>query len=415
MEKLVITGGKKLSGKIKVESAKNAVLPMLAGAILTDEEVVIEKCPKIADVLSMINILQSIGVSAKFQSNNLIINASGINGYTVREEHAKKLRSSVFMLGALLSRFKRAYVSMPGGCDIGKRNIDIHISGLNKLGVKTDILDNAVYAETSKIKGNIIFLNYPSVGATENLMLASVFCQGETVIRNCAKEPEIENLMIFLNSMGAKIYGAGTSTIIIDGVEKLHGTVFKPMGDRIEAGSYLLATAITGGEIEISNIKAQNIVSLMNKLCNNTCKFKQNNDIIYYKSRGVISCVDVSTGPFPDFPTDLQSQITAYLSVGLGKSIVTENVFERRFEHVTDLINMGADIEVDGRVAKIKGVKKLHSANLFAKDLRGGAGLVIAALSAEGTSNVYGLEYIDRGYLNFSEKLLSLGAQIKRI
>ncbi len=414
MEKLEIYGGRKLSGKITVESAKNAILPMIAGALLTNEEVIIANCPKISDVFSMIEILTNLGVDIFFQENNLIINSSRINSCVVKKEHSKKLRSSIFLLGALLSRLKKAEVFLPGGCAIGQRSIDIHLTSLEKLGVKIDVDEDAVRAQCDNIKGNLIVLKYPSVGATENCMLASVFCKGETVIKNCAKEPEIENLMKFLNFLGAKIYGGGTGTVIVEGVKKLHGGTFVPIGDRIEAGTYLLATAITGGEIEISNIKAQNIVSLMNKLCNNTCKFKQNNDIIYYKSRGVVSPLEVSTGPFPDFPTDLQSPIMAYLTVACGKSIITENVFEKRFEQVSDFVNMGADISVKERVAVINGVKKLKGANVFAKDLRGGAGLVIASLIAEGKSCVYGLEYIDRGYYNFTEKLLSLGADVKR-
>ena len=414
MERLEIFGGKRLKGKIMVESAKNAILPMIAGAILTDEEVIIENCPKIKDVYSMIDILTALGVKAYFQENNLIINSKNIDSCIVDKEHSKKLRSSVFLLGALLSRFKRAEISLPGGCDIGARNIDLHLSSLKKLGAKIDIKDDTIYAKCDKVKGNLIILKYPSVGATENIMLASVFCKGETIIRNCAKEPEIEDLMKFLNNLGAKIYGGGTGTIIIDGVEKLHGGTFKPMGDRIEAGTYLLAAAITGGEIEISNVKAQNIVSLMNKLCNNACKFKQNNDIIYYKSRGVVFPLDISTGPFPDFPTDLQCPMMAYLTVACGKSSITENVFEKRFEQVSDFVSMGADVLVKDRTAIIKGVKNLHGANVFAKDLRGGAGLVLAALKAEGKSSVYGLEYIDRGYYNLAEKLSLLGANVKR-
>lgn len=414
MEKLEICGGRKLSGKITVESAKNAILPMIAGAILTKEEVIIANCPKISDVFSMMEILKNLGVEIFFQENNLIINSSRINSYVVKKEHSKKLRSSIFLLGALLSRLKKAEVFLPGGCAIGQRSIDIHLTSLEKLGIEIDAQKGAVRAKCDNIKGNLIVLKYPSVGATENCMLASVFCKGETIIKNCAKEPEIENLMRFLNLLGAKIYGGGTGTIIIEGVAKLHGGTFVPIGDRIEAGTYLLATAITGGEIEISNIKVQNIVSLMNKLCNNTCKFKQNNDIIYYKSRGVITSLDVSTGPFPDFPTDLQSPIMAYLTVACGKSVITENVFEKRFEQVSDFINMGADVSVKERVAVINGVKKLQGANVFAKDLRGGAGLVIASLVAEGKSNVYGLEYVDRGYYNLTEKLLSLGADVKR-
>ncbi len=415
MEKIIVNGGRKLSGKIAVESAKNAVLPMMAGAILTDEEVIIEDCPKIKDVFSMIDILKSLGVKVRFDESNLIINSKDVVCCKVCEEHAKKLRSSVFMLGALLSRFNRAEICFPGGCNIGERAIDLHVDGLNTLGVKTEFYSDCFVSSAEVIKGKKINLKYPSVGATENLILASIFAKGETVLVNCAKEPEVENLITFLNAMGAKIYGAGKATVIIEGVNKLHGCKFKPIGDRIEGGTYLLATAVTGGEIEISNINAENITCLLNKLCNNTCKFKRNNGIIYYKSRGIISSQEISTGPHPDFPTDLQAPMMAYLSIASGKSMVTENVFERRFEHVIDLNNMGANISVEGRTALINGVDKLHGANLFAKDLRGGAGLLIASLVAEGISTIYGLEHIDRGYARIEEKMSALGADVKRL
>ena len=328
MEKYVIKGGRRLSGSITAESAKNSVLPILAASILTDEEVIIENCPKINDVLTMVKILSSLGVKTCFQENNLIINAENLTGYTVPENLGKELRASVFMIGALLSRVKKARASYPGGCEIGLRPIDIHISGLKDLGVFVAEACGEIFCRAERIDGREIYLDFPSVGATENLMLAAVLAKGKTEIHNPAKEPEIIDLMQFLNSMGAKVYGAGTSIILIEGVEKLHGTTYKPMYDRIEAGTYLIAAAITGGEIEIRNCLVKNISSLVHKLCNNTCKISIKNDIIYLKSSKSGKALSLTTGPYPFFPTDLQPQIMSLACVADGTSVITENVFE---------------------------------------------------------------------------------------
>ena len=414
MEKYVINGGIRLDGKVEIESAKNSVLPMLAGAILTDEDVVIKNCPKINDVLNMIKILKTLGVKAEFLSKDLIICAKTLNGYTIAEDLSKELRSSVFMLGALLSKVGKAKIAYPGGCDIGMRPIDIHIQGLKRLGV--DVLDvsGEVICTVGKIIGNSIYLDFPSVGATENLILASVFCSGETIIRNAAKEPEILDLVNFLNSMGAKIYGGGSGTIIVCGVNELHGTVYKPIPDRIEAGTFLIAGAITGGEVEVSNVKAENISSLIHKLLNNTCKISIKNDIIHLKSGRVRKAFGVETSPYPGFPTDMQAQIMALLSVSFGTSVVVENIFEMRFKHARELVKMGADIKICGKTAIINGVKSLYGASVKAEDLRGGAALVLAGLSAEGRTTVHNAYHVERGYYLFDKKLRMLGADIKR-
>lgn len=414
MGKYVINGGNKLDGKIKIESAKNAVLPLLAGAILTDEEVVIKDCPKIKDVLSMINILKSLGVRAKFEDTDLIIKSDGIYDFEVPNDLTRELRSSVFMLGALLARMKHAVISYPGGCEIGLRPIDIHISGLKKLGVNVMDLCGEIVCSAEKIKEGEVYLDFPSVGATENLILASVFVDGEVVIRNAAKEPEIVDLIKFLISMGAKIYGAGSDTITIAGVKKLHGTTYKPMPDRIEAGTYLIATAICGGKVELSNVKAENILSLIHKLRNNTCKIKINNDIIYIKSGKVNKALNIETRPYPGFPTDLQAQITALATVSEGTSLITENIFEMRFKYVRELIKMGADVSIRDKTAIVKGVKGLCGASVKAEDLRGGAALVLAGLSAEGKTIVNDIHHIERGYLYLDKKLTLLGAEIKK-
>jgi len=415
MEKYLINGGRKLSGKVKIESAKNSVLPILAASILTDEEVVIKNCPKITDVINMLKILSELGVRARFEGENLVVNAAGINGFMISESLAKELRSSIFMMGALVSRFKRAIISYPGGCDIGLRPIDIHINALKKLGVSVLEESGYVNCKSNKIKGKEVYLDFPSVGATENVMLASVFAEGKTEIHNAAKEPEIVDLMKFMNSMGAKIYGAGTSTILIEGVKKLHGTCFAPVLDRIEAGTYLIAAAITGGETEIKGVDVKNISSLIHKLCDNTCKITIKNDIIYLKSYGRGKSFSFSTGPYPFFPTDLQAQTASLLTVSDGLSIITENVFEMRYKYLPELVKMGADVTVKGKTAIINGVERLSGASVTACDLRGGAALVLAGLNAEGKTEINDIRHIERGYLSMVDKLTALGADIKRL
>lgn len=415
MEKYIIKGGRKLSGKIKANSAKNAVLPILAASILTDEEVIIHNCPKISDVLSMIKILKSIGVKTYFQDNSLIINAKSINDFEIPAEYAKELRSSIYMMSALLSRVKKAKLTYPGGCLIGLRPIDLHLKALKKLGVNIIEDVSGVYCNAHKIIGEKIYLEFPSVGATENIMILSALSNGKTEIHNAAKEPEVVDLMRFLNSMGAKIYGAGTSIILIDGVNRLSGTSFTPIFDRIEAGTYLISAAITGGEIEISNCNIKNISSLIHKLCDNACKITMKNDIIYLKSGESRKSFSFSTGPYPAFPTDLQAQTTTLLSVSKGLSIVTENIFEMRYRYVDELLKMGANIDINGRAATVNGVNRLHGADVYAKDLRGGAALVLAGLNAEGVTTVSDIYHVERGYLDMDEKLTQLGADIKSI
>ena len=415
MGKYVINGGKSLCGKIKAESAKNAVLPMIAGAILTDEQVVIKNCPKIGDVLSMIEILRLLGVNVQFFDKDLIINSKGINSYKIPLEQSRKLRSSVYFLGALICRLKKVVLGDSGGCNIGKRPIDLHIYALEKLGVKFEYDTNLIHGECDKIVGNKILLAFPSVGATENVMLASAISEGTTIIENCAKEPEVVDLMNFLNSMGAKISGAGSSRITIEGVKKLHGTTYTPIKDRIEAGTYLIGAMITSGEVEIKGCKGENILPLLDKFLNNTCKISISNDIIYINSKGRLKSFSFSTGPYPLFPTDMQAQTMAMLTVAQGNSVVKEKVFENRFNHIPELIKMGAKIKVHNQTAIIKGVAKLHGANLVANDLRGGACLVLASLFAEGQSIIDGVYHVERGYNGFEQKLKMLGADIKKI
>ncbi len=415
MGKYEIYGGRKLSGSVEIESAKNAVLPLLAGSILTSEQVIIENCPKIQDVINMIKILQGLGVKATFQEKNLVIDAKNLNSCAIPQGLGKELRSSIFMLGSLLSRVGKANISYPGGCDIGLRPIDIHLTALKSMGVELNETLEGISCTVNKLKGRDIYLDFPSVGATENIMLSAVLADGKTQIRNPAREPEIVDLMNFLNSMGAKVYGAGTSTILIEGVKRLHGTTYRPIGDRIEVGTFMIATAIAGGEVEIKGVNAKNISSLIHKLCDNTCKITINNDIIYIKNGVVRKSFGLVTAPYPAFPTDLQAQTTALLSVCEGDSVVTENMFETRFNHIPELVKMGAKISVKGRTAFIHGVKELFGAEVYAKDLRGGASLVLAGLVANGKTTVNDICHIERGYLDLHKKLVRLGAQIEKI
>ena len=415
MAKFLINGGKRLSGKVKIDSAKNAVLPLIAGAILTDEEVLIKNCPKILDVLNMIKIVKQLGGKAEFLDDDLLIDASSINTYVIPAYLTKELRSSIFMLGALISRLKKARLSYPGGCDIGLRPVDIHISALKKLNVDVTESGGEIICLAHKMMPCEVYLDFPSVGATENIILSTIFCDGKTIIRNSAKEPEIEDLIRFLNSMGAKIHGAGTETIVIEGVKKLHGTTYKPIPDRIEAGTYLISALITGGEVELHNCKAENILSIVHKFCDNTCKIDAFNDIIYVKGERRQKPFNITTNPYPGYPTDMQAQSMALATVCDGTSFITENIFEMRFKHASELKKMGADIRICGRTAIIKGVKNLCGASVTAEDLRGGAGLVLAGLRANGTTIVNDIHHVERGYCHMEQKLALLGANIKRI
>ena len=408
MDKFIIDGGEKLYGKVRVHSAKNTVLPLLAASVLTDEQVKIHGVPAINDVENMLHILSEVGCVIKRQKDCAVIDSSNAVSHEIPTRLTKELRSSVFMLGSVLTRFRRAKISYPGGCDIGLRPIDLHLSGLKKLGVEIVEKDGYIHCSAERLQGAEILLDFPSVGATENIILAAVKAAGITVIRNAAKEPEISDLQRFLNAMGAKVRGAGGGTIVVEGVERLHGVDYTPIGDRIEAGTYLIAAASCGGEMEIEGVPAENIAALLHKLRENGCKIHTKNDKIELYSDGKLKSVNlVETMPFPGFPTDLQAQYSALSA--------TANLFETRYRYAAELKRMGADITVRGRAAFIRGVEKLHGASVTAGDLRGGAALVVAALRAEGQSSVMDLSHIDRGYAEFEGTLRNLGAKIKRV
>ncbi len=416
MDKFIIDGGEKLYGTVRAHSAKNTVLPLLAASVLTDEQVIIRRIPAINDVENMLHILGEVGCRIKRRKDCAIIDSSNAASHEIPTRLTKELRSSVFMLGSVLTRFHRAKISYPGGCDIGLRPIDLHLSGLKRLGVEIVERDGYIHCAAERLKGAEILLDFPSVGATENIILAAVKAEGITVIRNAAKEPEIVDLQRFLNAMGANVRGAGGGTIVIEGVRKLCGVDYTPIGDRIEGGTYLIAAASCGGEIELEGVSFENIAALLHKLRENGCKIYAKNDKIVLHSDGKLKSVNlVETMPFPGFPTDMQAQYSALCCTTKGSTLVVENLFETRYRYAAELKRMGADITVRGRTALIRGVERLHGATVTASDLRGGAALVVAALKAEGQSVVLDLSHIDRGYAEFENKLRMLGAKIKRV
>lgn len=416
MDKLIIDGGRKLYGTVRVSSAKNSVLPLLSASILTEKQVTIREVPEITDVLCMAQILRELGARVNFHGGSVTIDSANACCHEISSSLTRELRSSVFMLGSLLTRFHRAVIAYPGGCDIGLRPIDMHLSALKRLGVHISERDGYIFCDCDVMRGAEIMLDFPSVGATENILLAAVKAEGRTVLQGAAKEPEIVDLQRFLNAMGAKIKGAGTDVIEIEGVKSLGGITYLPIKDRIEAGTFLIAGAVCGGELELCGVKAENIGSLLHKLRENGCKIHAKNDKIRIESTGRLKCNRrIETMPFPGFPTDLQAQATALNCGAEGCALIAENLFETRFKYVPELQKMGADIEVKGRSAVVRGVRRLHGATLVAGDLRGGAALVVAALGAEGVSEVLELTHIDRGYADFRDKLKNIGAEIKRV
>ena len=416
MEKFYIVGGNQLNGKLKIKGAKNAILPILAGTILCKDKVTIKNVPNLSDIHNMCEILRILGCEVTEKQGEIIVNSKNINSYILPSELTNKLRASIFLLGPLLALQKRARVSFPGGCNIGNRPIDIHLDGLKNLGV--DIIENHgfINCDATSQQAREYTLRFPSVGATENLIMSAVFTKGITTLNNCAKEPEIVDLQNFLNKMGAKISGAGTCQIVIQGVKKLHGTSYSPIGDRIVAGTYIIATLCTGGNVELSNIDPKHLSSLLEKIASNDCLITTKNDKIKIVSKGRKKSIPfVETKPYPDFPTDLQAQMMTLQAVSEGTSILVENIFESRFRHVPQLIKMGADITIKNNYAIINGKERLQGAEVTASDLRAGASLVIAGLCANGYTTISDIYHIDRGYDHIEDDLTSLGADIKRI
>lgn len=415
-DKLVVIGGNKLEGSVTVQTCKNSVLPILAGCVLNENPVEIHNVPNLLDVQNMEKILTDLGVKITNHNKDYILDSSSITKTTLNQDLCKTLRSSIFLLGPLLARFKKATISYPGGCDIGDRPIDLHLKGLQELGVEITTRHSLIYCDAKNMHSGVVHLDFPSVGATENLIMASVFLKGCTRIINVAREPEIVDLQNFLNKMGCKVSGAGTTEITINGVDRLLSTQYTPMGDRIVAGTLMLATAITGGNVCLKNADGKNNESLIAKLLSVGCNIDIKSDIIYINSSGRLPSIDlIDTQVFPGFPTDMQAQMMSLQAVSEGVSVISENVFENRFKHAKELVKMGANIVVRDRVAVIKGVEQLNGAPVEASDLRGGAGLVLAGLKANGYTTISNAYHIDRGYEQLENILTGLGADIKRI
>ncbi len=416
MEKLFVNGGNRLCGEVKIDSAKNALLPILAGCILVEGKVVIKKATAYTDVEAMCDILKSLGAQVNRKKDLLEIDCSSLSACEISHQLASPVRSSIFTLGPLLARLGRAKVAYPGGCDIGLRPIDIHLTALKELGCKIIEKNGYIYGEKLKREKTEVFLSFQSVGATENVIMFCALLPGTTKIFNCAKEPEIVDLANFLNKCGAKIEGAGSDVITVCGVEKLYGCCYQAIPDRIECGTFLIAGAMTGGEILLKNAIASHNSALIEKLKTCGCLIDSGKDFISLTApKRLESFKEVETSVYPGFPTDLQPQIVAFASVANGCSLVFENVFENRFNYVGELLKMGCDILFKSSICIVRGKNKIFGADVVATDLRGGASLVLASLVAEGYTTINRAEYIDRGYFHIENKLAKLGADIKRI
>jgi len=416
MDKLIITGGKQLNGEVEISGAKNAALPILAATLLAESPVVLSNVPHLHDVTTMIELLSRMG--AKFKVSNSMeveIDAADISSCEAPYELVKTMRASILVLGPLLARFGEAVVSLPGGCAIGSRPVNIHIKGLQALGAEINVESGYIKAKASRLKGATIYMDMVTVTGTENLMMAAALAEGQTVLENAAKEPEIVDLANCLKTMGAKISGAGTETIVIDGVERLDGGEHRVLPDRIETGTYLVAGAITGGKVKTINTQPDLIESVLAKLSEAGAEINTGRDWIELDMKGKRpSSVDISTAPHPAFPTDMQAQFMAMNCIADGVAIVNENIFENRFMHVQELQRMGADIRVESHTAFVTGVEQLAGAPVMATDLRASASLVLAALAAEGETDVERIYHIDRGYEQIEQKLSIIGASIKR-
>ena len=416
MESLLVRGGRRISGQWRVDGAKNAALPILAACVLTEDEVCLKGMPDITDVHRMADILGMLGCGVKREGRDMVISGRSMCCSEMPDGLSKQIRSSIFMLGPILSRFRQATVTYPGGCEIGMRPIDLHLAGLRALGVVIREEGGVIHCDGSSMHAGEVHLDYPSVGATENVMMASVCLRGETVIHNAAREPEIADLAAFMNSMGARVRGAGSATITVDGVERLHGTQYAPMPDRIVAGTLLAAAAITGGEVHLTNAPVDAMHAINAKLREMGCEMAETADEIRLKAPARLRAFPMlQTQPHPGFPTDMQVQMLALLTVAQGTGVIVENVFENRFTHAGEMNRMGARILCAGRTAVVHGVRQLTGAQVTARDLRGGAALVLCGLAAQGETCVDNAALIDRGYERLENQLCALGADVRRI
>jgi len=417
VDKLAITGGQRLEGEVRISGSKNATLPILAATVLTPERVIIGNVPHLRDVTTTIELLGRMGVQTTVHEGMRIeVDPGGLDTCVAPYDLVRTMRASVLVLGPLLGRFGRADVSLPGGCAIGARPVDLHVTGLRAMGATVEIEDGYIRAHVDgRLRGAHLMLDKVTVTGTENLMMAAVLAEGETVIENAALEPEVVDLADFLNALGARISGAGTNRIVIAGVESLHGAEYEVQPDRIETGTFLVAGAITGGHVRTNRVRPEHLDAVLAKLVDAGAKIETGPDWIDLRMDGRPRAVDVSTAPYPAFPTDMQAQFTALNSVADGVGTITENVFENRFMHVQELLRMGANIKLEGHTAIIQGVGHLQAAPVMATDLRASASLVIAGLIADGETIVDRIYHIDRGYECIEEKLAQLGGQIRRI
>lgn len=416
MEQYVIKGGNALVGEVEIGGAKNAALGIVAAAIMTDETVTIENLPDVRDINVLLQALESIGVAVqRIDRHTVKMNASQIHTLLVEDDSVKKIRGSYYLLGALLGKYHEASVVLPGGCNIGSRPIDQHIKGFRALGAEVKIEHGLISTKASKLTGNHIYLDIASVGATINVMLASVMATGTTIIENAAKEPHVVDVANFLNSMGGNIKGAGTDVIRIKGVDKLHKTEYAVIPDQIEAGTFMTAAAATKGDVTVKNVIPKHLESISAKLIEMGCEIEESDDAVRVVATKRLDHIQLKTLPYPGFPTDMQPQMAVALGLAEGTSIVIESIFENRFKYVDELTKMGASIQVEGNVAIIAGVPQYSGASVSAPDLRAGAALVIAGLAADGITTIDDIKYIERGYEDFPSKLLGLGAVIEKV
>ena len=416
MEQYVIKGGNPLYGEVEIGGAKNAALAILAAAIMTDETVTIDNLPNVRDINVLLQAIEEIGAHVeRVDIHKVKINGSFIRGVNVDNEFIRRIRASYYLIGALLGKYKHAEVALPGGCDIGSRPIDLHMKGFRSMGADIDIAHGLVIARAKELKGTHIYMDKVSVGATINIMMAAAMADGKTVIENAAKEPHVVDVANFLNSMGANIRGAGTDVIRIGGVEKLHATEYSVIPDQIEAGTFMFAVAAAGGNVLVKNVIPKHLEATTAKLLEVGCQVEEFDDSVRVISDGHLKHTQVTTLPYPGFPTDMQPQMAVLLGIAEGTSTVTESIFENRFKYVDELTRMGADIKVESNIAIISGVKRYTGARVNAPDLRAGAALVIAGLAAEGITVVDDIYYIQRGYEALEEKLTKIGAKIARV
>ena len=416
MEHYIIKGGNPLVGDVTIGGAKNAALGILAASIMTDEDVLIDNLPDVRDINVMLEAIQEIGASVhRIDRHTVKINAGNIREVSVDDEYIRRIRASYYFIGALLGKYKSAQVPLPGGCNIGSRPIDQHIKGFRALGADVQIEGGAVIAHAIDLVASHIYLDVVSVGATINIMMAAAMAEGQTILENAAKEPHIVDLANFLNSMGADIMGAGTDVIKVRGVQRLRGGSYSIIPDQIEAGTYMVAAAATGGDVLVKNVIPKHLEAITEKLEKAGAEVTEYDDSIRVTREGELSKVNLKTMPHPGFPTDMQPQMTALLSMANGTSIVTEGVWDNRFRYVDELRRMGAQIQVDGKVAVVEGVPRLTAAPVRAVDLRAGAAVLIAAMAAHGVTEIEDIEHIERGYENIVEKLEALGANIRKV